>query len=56
MEKNTELFVWRVFDKNGVELPLHYSGRLRTEKEANILIRGLNKHGKFAPYKKKKID
>lgn len=42
--------LYKVVDREGLEMPLHYSGRHRTYKEAKRLIESLNKHGEYSPY------
>lgn len=42
--------IWDVMDNYGAILPRHYSGRARTKKEADALIKRLNKNGEYAPY------
>jgi hypothetical protein len=46
---------YKIVDKNGYELPLHYSDRHRTYEEASKLIQRLNQHGEYKPYKMIKI-
>lgn len=42
---------YKIVDKNGIEMPDHYSGRRRTYKEAKKMVDGLNKNGEYRPYK-----
>lgn len=48
--------IYKVFDRNDVEMPRHHSGRLRNYGEAKKLVDRLNKIGEFAPYKMIKND
>lgn len=43
--------LYKVVDRDGLEMPPHYSGRHRTYKEAKRLIELLNKHGEYPPYR-----
>lgn len=43
--------VYKVMDCDGIEMPRHYSGRLRTKEEAQRLIDSLNRNGEYKPYK-----
>ena len=42
---------YTIIDKNGIEMPDHYTGRKRTYDEAKRLIDRLNKNGEHKPYK-----
>lgn len=46
---------WTILDKNGAEMPLHYSGRYRTREEAKALIDMLNINGECKPYTMQQI-
>ena len=48
MEKTKK---YRIVDKDGIEMPDHYSGRRRTYEEAKKMVDGLNKNGEYRPYK-----
>ena len=48
MEKTEK---YRIVDKDGIEMPDHYSGRRRTYEEAKKMVDGLNKNGEYRPYK-----
>lgn len=48
MAKKKTLF--KILDKNGFEMPKHYSGRNRTEEEAKKILNRLNKNGEYSPY------
>lgn len=41
---------YKILDKNGVEMPNHYSGRYRTYEEASKMVDSLNKGGEYKPY------
>lgn len=41
----------KIVDKNGYEMPEHYSGRNRTYEEAQKMLNNLNKNGEHRPYK-----
>lgn len=41
---------FKILDKNGVEMPRHPSGRLRTLEEAVAMQDRLNKNGEYKPY------
>ena len=41
---------YKILDKNGVEMPDHWSGRRRTYDEAKKMVDGLNKNGEHSPY------
>lgn len=41
---------FKILDKDGVEMPDHYSGRRRTYEEAKKMVDSLNKNGEFRPY------
>ncbi len=41
---------FKILDKDGVEMPDHYSGRRRTYEEAKNMVDSLNKNGEFRPY------
>ena len=45
----TEIY-FKIFDKDGIEMPNHYTGRRRTYKEAKNMLDMLNKNGEFRPY------
>lgn len=36
---------YKIVDKDGIEMPDHYSGRRRTYDEAKKMVDGLNKNG-----------
>ena len=42
---------YKIVDKDGIEMPDHYSGRRRTYEEAKKMVDGLNKNGEHKPYK-----
>ena len=42
--------LYKIFDCYGLELPPHYSGRHRTEEEATIMVKRLNRDGDYSPY------
>jgi hypothetical protein len=41
---------YKILDKDGIEMPVHYSGRYRTYNEAKKLLDRLNKNGEYKPY------
>lgn len=41
---------FKILDKDGVEMPDHWSGRRRTYKEAKKMVDSLNKNGEYSPY------
>ena len=41
---------FKILDKDGIEMPDHYSGRRRTYEEAKKMVDSLNKNGEFRPY------
>ena len=41
---------YKIVDKNGYEMPEHYSGRNRTYEEAKKMVDNLNKNGEHRPY------
>lgn len=41
---------YKIVDKNGNEMPGHYSGRNRTYEEAKKMVDKLNKNGEHRPY------
>ena len=41
---------YKIVDKNGCEMPGHYSGRNRTYEEAKKMVDKLNKNGEHRPY------
>lgn len=41
---------YKIVDKNGNEMPGHYSGRNRTYEEAKKMVDNLNKNGEHRPY------
>lgn len=43
--------LYKIVDKNGIEIPVHYSGRHRNYEEAKKIIERLNKNGEHKPYK-----
>lgn len=48
--------IYMIIDRDGTEMPRHYSGRLRTYDEAKKIVDSLNKDGEYAPYKMIPID
>lgn len=42
---------FKIVDKDGIEMPDHYSGRRRTYEEAKKMVDRLNKNGEYKPYK-----
>ncbi len=42
---------YKIVDKDGVEMPDHYSGRRRNYEEVKKMVDGLNKDGEYRPYK-----
>jgi len=42
---------YKIVDKDGIEMPDHYSGRRRSYEEAKKMVDGLNKNGEYKPYK-----
>jgi|FLOH01.1.fsa_nt_gi hypothetical protein len=42
---------YKIVDKDGIEMPDHYSGRRRTFEEAKKMVDSLNKNGEYSPYK-----
>lgn len=47
---------YKILDKNGIEMPNHWSGRRRTYEEAKKIIDNLNKNGEYSPYTMIEID
>lgn len=47
---------YTIIDKDGYEMPKHYSGRYRTYDEALRLLNHLNKDGEYKPYKMVSIN
>lgn len=45
-----------ILDKNGMELPSHYSGRDRTYVEAKKMLDSFNQNGEYKPYTLKLIN
>lgn len=43
--------LYKVLDRDGCEMPLHYNGRHRTHDEATNLCAQLNQNGEFKPYR-----
>ena len=41
---------YKIIDKDGVEIPEHWSGRKRTYNEAKKMVDSLNKNGEYRPY------
>lgn len=41
---------FKILDKDGIEMPDHYSGRRRTYEEAKKMVDSLNKNGEYRPY------
>ena len=41
---------YKIVDKNGYEMPEHYSGRNRTYEESKKMVDNLNKNGEYRPY------
>lgn len=41
---------YKILDKDGVEMPEHWSGRRRTYDEAKNMVDTLNKNGEYRPY------
>ena len=41
---------YKILDKNGVEMPGHWSGRRRAYDEAKKMVDTLNKNGEYRPY------
>jgi len=41
---------YKILDKDGVEIPDHWSGRRRTYEEAKKMVDSLNKNGEYRPY------
>ena len=48
--------LYKILDKDGVELPDHWSGRRRTYDEAKKMVDNLNKNGEFSTYTMIEID
>ncbi len=46
---------YSILDKNGIEMPDHYSGRRRTYEEAKKMVDSLNKNGEYRPYTMVKV-
>jgi len=42
---------FKILDKDGVEMPDHYTGRRRNYFEAKKHVDGLNKDGEYRPYR-----
>lgn len=47
---------YKILDKNGYEMPGHWSGRNRTYEEAKKMVDSLNKNGEHKPYTMIEID
>ena len=43
--------LYRIVDREGVELPQYYKGRDRTKEEADKILVGLNKNSEHRPYR-----
>ena len=41
---------FKILDKDGIEMPDHYSGRRRTYGEVKKMLDILNKNGEYRPY------
>lgn len=55
-EKNkSEEYKYKILDCDGIEMPRHYSGRLRTYEEAVKIVNDLNKKGEYTPYTFEKL-
>jgi len=50
MSDKTSSQLYKILDKNGFEMPDHWSGRRRTYLEAKKMIDMLNKNGEERPY------
>jgi len=46
---------YKILDKDGVEMPDHWSGRRRTYEEAEKMVDSLNKNGEYRPYTMVKV-
>jgi hypothetical protein len=46
---------WKILDKDGVEMPSHYSGRYRTCEEAMKMLDKLNVDGEYRPYTMERV-
>lgn len=46
---------YKILDKDGVEMPDHWSGRRRTYEEAKKMVDSLNKNGEYRPYTMVKV-
>ena len=42
---------YKIVDKDGIEMPRHYSGRRRNYEESKKMVDRLNKNGEYKPYK-----
>lgn len=53
--KYIPLTFYKILDREGVEMPVHYSGRPRTRIEAEKMIKLLNENGEYPPYRMEQI-
>jgi hypothetical protein len=49
-QNNDVIGIYKILDKDGVEIPRHWSGRFRTYDEAKKMVDSLNKNGEYRPY------
>lgn len=49
-QTNNTIGNYKIFGKDGVEIPRHWSGRTRTYDEAKKIVDSLNKNGEYRPY------
>lgn len=50
MSKQQTRNEYKILDRNGNEMPDHYSGRRRTFEEAKRMVENLNKNREYKPY------
>ena len=47
---------YKIIAGDGVEMPIHYSGRHRTCEEAKKMVDSLNRDGEYPPYNMVRCD
>lgn len=47
--------MYKIIDKNGIELPRHWTGRYRTYEEAVKILNNINIDGEYKPYKMEEV-
>lgn len=47
--------LYKIYDKDGIEMPPHWTGKDRTLDQALKLVSELNKNGEYGPYSMKEV-